>query len=102
MATNSSRDDTERDLYGDLVEDSGGTGETLVRTQNAALRERVTQQDDELLSLKGRLRDLEETNTRVQDENLTLEKNISCLYKTAVLVRTAPPQPHRPPPHQTR
>ena len=88
MAANSSRD-TERDLYSDLVED----GETLVRTQNAALRERVRQDDDELLSLKQKLRDLEGTNTRLHEENLTLEKNISCLYKTAVLVRTRTPGP---------
>lgn len=81
-----SGENTERDLYSDLVEECGGNGETLVRTQNIALRERIRKHEDEILGLRLQLRDVEEANVRLKEENLTLEKNISCLYKTAVLV----------------
>ena len=73
----------DRDLYSDLVED----GETMVRTQNVALRERVKMHENEILSLRLQLQDTGEANVRLKEENMTLEKNISCLYKTAVLVR---------------
>jgi septal ring factor EnvC (AmiA/AmiB activator) len=77
----------DRDLYSDLVENCGAKGETLVRTQNAVLRERVKVQEDEILRLKLQLQETGEENARLREENSTLEKNISCLYKTAVLVR---------------
>lgn len=87
--------DKSGDLYSDLVEDCGAKGETLVRTQNAALRERVKTHEDEILRLKLQLQETGEENARLRDENSTLEKNISCLYKTAVMVRTLRP-PARP------
>ena len=80
-------ENAERDLYSDLVEDCGAKGETLVRTQNVALRERVKMHEDEILRLKLQLQETGEENTRLREENSTLEKNISCLYKTAVMVR---------------
>jgi hypothetical protein len=86
---NASGENAERDLYADLVEDCGGNGETLVRTQNVALGERVRMHENEILSLRLQLQDVGEANVRLKDENLTLEKNISCLYKTALLVRTS-------------
>ena len=76
-------ENVDRDLYSDLVED----GETMVRTQNVALRERVKMHENEILSIRLQLQDTGEANVRLKEENLTLEKNISCLYKTAVLVR---------------
>lgn len=84
--SHASGENTERDLYSDLVEDCGGNGETLVRTQNIALRERVRKHENEILSLRLQLQAIKEANVRLEEENLTLEKNISCLYKTAVLV----------------
>jgi len=80
-------ENTERDLYSDLVEDCGAKGETLVRTQNVALRERVKMHEDEILRLKLQLQGTREENARLKAENSTLDKNISCLYKTAVMVR---------------
>lgn len=77
-----------RDLYSDLLEDCGDNGDTLVRTQNAALREQIKLQQSEIHSLKLQLQHSGEATLRLREENITLEKNISCLYKTAVLVRT--------------
>ena len=74
-------------LYSDLVEDAGCSGEALVRTQNAALRTQVRLLEEELLSVKVQLRNAEVSNTGLREVNAALERNISCLYKTAVMVR---------------
>ena len=36
-----SAEDADEDLYADLVGESGGAGDSVIRTQNAALKQRV-------------------------------------------------------------
>jgi|TARA_B110000977_G_scaffold176062_1_gene231336 hypothetical protein len=79
-----SPEDEDGDLYGDLVGE--GSGDTVLRTQNAALKERVRALDLELKKLAKRVSDSDETNAALRAENETLERNISCLYRTALAV----------------
>jgi|MDSW01.2.fsa_nt_gb predicted RNase H-like nuclease (RuvC/YqgF family) len=74
------------DLYSDLIEITGASGETLVRTQNMALRKKVKLYEEEIAWLKSRLRRDEQSQVHLRKENSTLERNISCLYNTAVMV----------------
>ena len=80
-----SAEDASDDLYADLVGESGAAGDTVIRTQNAALKQRVREQDEALQKLAKELRDSEALVASLRAENETLERNISCLYRTAVL-----------------
>ena len=80
-----SAEDADDDLYADLVGESGAAGDTVIRTQNAALKQRVREQDEALQKLAKQLRDSEALVASLRAENETLERNISCLYRTAVL-----------------
>ena len=80
-----SAEDADDDLYADLVGESGAAGDTVIRTQNAALKQRVREQDEALRKLAKQLRDSETLVASLRAENETLERNISCLYRTAVL-----------------
>ena len=80
-----SAEDADDDLYADLVGESGAAGDTVIRTQNAALKQRVREQDEALRKLAKQLRDSEALVASLRAENETLERNISCLYRTAVL-----------------
>ena len=80
-----SAEDADDDLYADLVGESGAAGDTVIRTQNAALKQRVREQDEALQKLVKQLRDSETLVASLRAENETLERNISCLYRTAVL-----------------
>ena len=80
-----SAEDANDDLYADLVGESGAAGDTVIRTQNAALKQRVREQDEALQKLAKQLRDSETLVASLRAENETLERNISCLYRTAVL-----------------
>ena len=80
-----SAEDADDDLYADLVGESGAAGDTVIRTQNAALKQRVREQDEALQKLAKQLRDSETLVASLRAENETLERNISCLYRTAVL-----------------
>lgn len=71
------------DLYGDLVGDTGG-GDTVLRTQNSQLKERIREMDLELKKLTKRVYDGDEMIGKLKAENATLERNISCLYRTAL------------------
>jgi len=75
------------DLYSDLVGDSGGVGDTVIRTQNAALKQRVREQGEEIKKLAKQVSDSVVLVAKLREENETLERNISCLYRTAVMVR---------------
>lgn len=80
-----SAEDADADLYADLVGESGGAGDAVIRTQNAALKQRVREQDEALRKLAKQLTDSEALVASLRAENETLERNISCLYRTAVL-----------------
>jgi|MDSW01.1.fsa_nt_gb hypothetical protein len=74
------------DIYSDLIESTGASGATTVHTQNKALSERVKLREAEIFLLESRLRGSEESRAHLREENSRLERNISCLYRTAIMV----------------
>ncbi|GAB4816675.1 hypothetical protein N2152v2_003721 [Parachlorella kessleri] len=72
-------------LYADLYDEEGGPRETLLKTQVAELQDRVQQQEQELLQLRGQVEELQQQNEELEQQRSTLATNISSLYKTAKL-----------------
>ena len=73
------------DIYSDLIESTGASGATTVHTQNKALSERVKLRG-EIFLLESRLRGSEESSRASSGRKFRLERNISCLYRTAIMV----------------
>mmetsp|Transcript_30554 Transcript_30554/g.51484 ORF Transcript_30554/g.51484 Transcript_30554/m.51484 type:complete len:133 (-) Transcript_30554:172-570(-) len=73
----------DEDLYGDLYDDEGGEGETLLKEKNRQLEEKVRESEKEIGEKKEKIEELDSQVERLQEENSTLIRNISCLYKTA-------------------
>uniref|UniRef100_A0A7S0MYF2 Uncharacterized protein n=1 Tax=Pyramimonas obovata TaxID=1411642 RepID=A0A7S0MYF2_9CHLO len=71
------------DLYGDLYDDQGREGETLLKEKVRQLEAKFQSADKERSSIKRKLQEVETEVEQLREQNNTLTRNISCIYKTA-------------------
>eukprot|EP00959_Pyramimonas_sp_CCMP1952_P422704 8854903-Pyramimonas_sp.AAC.1 len=71
------------DLYGDLYDDQGGEGETLLKEKVRQLEEKLKATEEENSENKRKLEEVETEVEKLREQNSTLTRNISCLFKTA-------------------